>query len=364
MADAVIKPDPEAAVASPRFMEDDDIYEDAGDMAINEDPSFQKLWLGRVPKYVWDAWNGMSEDLDEEIQIGTIRNCRERMPDGTVKDSYSMLLNSNLAQHQTVPKEYNLDITNSNVKNTFVFSEQDLPGFKSKSRQKFALETANMPARLTRGKIEKPANKQPWDPNKKFQPQFRKAIPKRTNLSGRVVHELSCIAVQNEESDRLLAIRTLEAMKPKVGTKFLNEDLDVGQGFIQPGTIKASDAYRSFIKTKSSTASGKPQLTKAARMPENELLDKIFECFREYNYWSMKALRTRLQQPEAYLRETLEKIAFLAKTGRFATQWSLKPENRPDNYEVAAGDAIAPGEDTDLGDDDEDDDEDVKFEDV
>lgn len=99
-------------------------------------------------------------------------------------------------------------------------------------------------------------------------------------------------------------------------------------------------------------------------MPENELLDKIFECFREYNYWSMKALRARLQQPEAYLRETLEKIAFLAKTGRFATQWSLKPENRPDNYEVAAGDAIAPGEDTDLGDDDEDDDEDVKFEDV
>lgn len=102
-------------------------------------------------------------------------------------------------------------------------------------------------------------------------------------------------------------------------------------------------------------------------MPENELLDRIFDCFRRYNYWSMKALRTELQQPEAYLRETLEKIAFLAKTGRFATQWSLKPENKLDNYE-GAGDAIAPGEDTDLGDvdgdDDEDDDEDVKFEDV
>ncbi|KAB8303299.1 hypothetical protein EYC80_004739 [Monilinia laxa] len=363
MADTTIKPDPEGAVASPRFMEDDDIYEDAGDMAINEEPGFQKLWLGRVPKYVWDAWEGLGEDLDEEIQIGTIRNCRERMPDGSIKDSYSMLLNSNLAQHQTVPKEYNLDITNQNVKNTFIFSEQDLPGFKSKSRQKFALETANMPARLTRGKIEKSANKQPWDPNKKFQPQFRKAIPKRTTLAGRVVHELSCIAVQNEESDRLLAIRTLEAMKPKVGTKFLNEDIDMGHGFIQPGTIKASDAFNSFIKTKNQTTGGKPQLTKAARMPQNELLDRIFDCFRRYNYWSMKALRAELQQPEAYLRETLEKIAFLAKTGRFATQWSLKPENKLNNYE-GAGDAIAPGDDTDLGDDDEDDDEDVKFEDV
>ncbi|RAL66237.1 hypothetical protein DID88_005908 [Monilinia fructigena] len=59
MADTIIKPDPEGAVASPRFMEDDDIYEDAGDMAINEEPGFQKLWLGRVPKYVWDAWEGL-----------------------------------------------------------------------------------------------------------------------------------------------------------------------------------------------------------------------------------------------------------------------------------------------------------------
>lgn len=77
----------------------------------------------------------------------------------------------------------------------------------------------------------------------------------------------------------------------------------------------------------------------------------------------MKALRAELQQPEAYLRETLEKVAVLAKSGRFATQWSLKPENRLANYD-GAGDAVAPGEDTDLPDEDEDDDEDIKFEDV
>jgi transcription initiation factor TFIIF subunit beta len=102
---------------------------------------------------------------------------------------------------------------------------------------------------------------------------------------------------------------------------------------------------------------------KTARMPQNELLDRIFDCFRRYNYWSMKALRAELQQPEAYLRETLEKVAVLAKSGRFATQWSLKPENKLTNYE-GAGDAVAPGEDTDLPDEDDDDDEDMKFEDV
>jgi transcription initiation factor TFIIF subunit beta len=78
----------------------------------------------------------------------------------------------------------------------------------------------------------------------------------------------------------------------------------------------------------------------------------------------MKKLREELLQPEAYLRETLEKIAVLAKSGPFATTWSLKPENQLANYQGA--DSIAPtGEDeSDLNMDDDDEDEDVKFEDV
>jgi len=90
-----------------------------------------------------------------------------------------MLLSSNLAEHQTVPKEYVLDVTEETVKNTYVFTEQDLPGFKSKSRQKFNPASANMPARLTRPKNDKPISKQPYDPNKRFQPYFRKAIPSK-----------------------------------------------------------------------------------------------------------------------------------------------------------------------------------------
>jgi len=90
-----------------------------------------------------------------------------------------MLLDSNIAQHQLVPKEYNLDVTTENVTNTFVFTEQDLPGFKSKSAMAFDAATANMPARFNRAKAEKdkPLPKQPYDPNKRFQPYFKKAIP-------------------------------------------------------------------------------------------------------------------------------------------------------------------------------------------
>lgn len=83
----------------------------------------------------------------------------------------------------------------------------------------------------------------------------------------------------------------------------------------------------------------------------------------------MKALRAELQQPEAYLRETLEKVAVLAKSGRFATQWSLKPENKLSEY--VEGETVAPAgeiededEDTNMDDEDDDEDEDMKFEDV
>lgn len=82
----------------------------------------------------------------------------------------------------------------------------------------------------------------------------------------------------------------------------------------------------------------------------------------------MKALRAELQQPEAYLRETLEKVAVLAKSGRFATQWSLKSENKITNYN-GVGDAVAPttegADESDMADEEDgDEDEDVKFEDV
>lgn len=208
--------------------------------------------------------------------------------------------------------------------------------------------------------------------------------PERTTLAGRVAHEVNSVPVENEESQRLLAMKTREAMKPKFFTKFVDEDLsDNRAGFIQPGTVAGMNAFGGFIvsiletllsfipytdspkKTKGPTAGNRPQLSKAARMPQNELLDRIFECFRRYNYWSMKALRAELQQPEAYLRETLEKVAVLAKSGRFATQWSLKPENKLANYEGSV-DAAAPTneEESDTGMDDDEDDEDVKFEDV
>lgn len=106
---------------------------------------------------------------------------------------------------------------------------------------------------------------------------------------------------------------------------------------------------------------------KTARWPENQLLDEIARCFSEHRYWSIKAFRNKIPQPEAFIRECLEKIAVLHRSGPFANHWSLKPEYEgmmaKKNLPQPANDAAAPKPGADIASEDEDDD-DIKMEDV
>jgi transcription initiation factor TFIIF subunit beta len=81
MAEPVIKRDPESQGASPMPFADEDIYEDAGDLEFNRDPSFQSLYLARVPKHVWESWSKLDDDA--EIRIGTIRKTEVTQKDGS-----------------------------------------------------------------------------------------------------------------------------------------------------------------------------------------------------------------------------------------------------------------------------------------
>lgn len=78
MAEPAIKPDPDAA--SP-FVEDE--IDESTDLEFYDttagDGSLNRMYLARLPKYVWDAWASL--DDDEEIEIGKIRQFQ--LPDGT-----------------------------------------------------------------------------------------------------------------------------------------------------------------------------------------------------------------------------------------------------------------------------------------
>ena len=87
----------------------------------------------------------------------------------------AILLNPARAEHQNLPKEYNLDVLESNMKNTFVFTEADLEGYKSKNKARQEAAEAGIPSHLLRAKVEKPA--QNHGAKRGRQESFRKVIP-------------------------------------------------------------------------------------------------------------------------------------------------------------------------------------------
>jgi transcription initiation factor TFIIF subunit beta len=76
--------------------------------------------------------------------------------------------------------------------------------------------------------------------------------------------------------------------------------------------------------SKSGRAAGQ-QHERFARMPQNQLLDALFGLFREKAFWSVKELRLKTEQPEAYLKETLGQIATLHRSGTVRVFSCLMP---------------------------------------
>ena len=112
-------------------------------------------------------------------------------------------------------------------------------------------------------------------------------------------------------------------------------------------------------------------------MPQNELLDVILDCFKRFQYWPLKTLKAELNQPEAYLRETLEKVAHLVKMGPYAMTWQLKQTFNLGSYAGSnphelVPDQVAPdnsyrfdgNSDTGEGNGSEDEDEHMRLEDI
>lgn len=173
-----------------------------------------------------------------------------------------------------------------------------------------------------------------------------------------------------------------DAMKPKVSTSIV-KSFDPS-GVIQAGAHVVNDKFHNLVvstlpahprddaKQSQRTAvpeqkkNKKQKEEKAARLPQSELRDQIFRCYDKYSYWSLKAFKQALNQPEAWLRENLEDLAMLHKSGRFANYWELKPEYKRVNVQVIEGAPPSPeANDSDFdGDDDNIEMEDVKPEGV
>jgi transcription initiation factor TFIIF subunit beta len=367
---------------TPSQLDEEDIYEDAGDLDFSQ--ADQNAWLVRLPNYVWDSWSKIGED--EEIRLGTVR--MEPGADGKQKVNFALSSVNNCADYYQVslllateppanrglPREYTMAVTNAASSNTFIFSEQDLPqkSFKGKGPGR-NVDSKNSKDRLA------PGDRRQWERYSRYQPYIRKPIPKQTALTGAVKHEVSCYPVENAEFMRIMAQRNRDALKPKHQTMFVPmQKIKDAQKMMAPGTLGGSGGMENFIKTASSRATKASQDNKATRMPRNELRDAIFACYRKYNYWSLKSMKAELHQPETWLKENLEQVAVLVRSGQFALTYTLKPEYREGELSSLSND-MAPessygydgagdvkGEQDDELEDylDDDEDEDDKMEDV
>ncbi|KAH6630705.1 transcription initiation factor IIF, beta subunit-domain-containing protein [Chaetomium sp. MPI-SDFR-AT-0129] len=345
MSEPIIKPEPDTGAS---FVDEVDETPDLEFFdKLPDADAYNRMYLTRLPNYVWEAWSKL--DDDDEIEIGTVR----QWTDETGKIRLQMRLRPEVDAHKELPKEYDMDVTNHEVNNTFVFSEQDLPSYAAKNKERANALAQGIPAHLLRKQqkqMEAPAER-----GKKSAPYSRRPIPKKTKVAGRIKHEVVCTPVRNAEADRFLSIRAERAAQPQKKVTMLT-------GFPTGDTTNPIE-WDDFLKTREKPTKAKKMENKATRWPENKLLDAITKCFSEHKYWSIKAFRGKIPQPEAYLRETLEKIALLHRSGTFANHWSLKPEYQDmmATLPKPADDAAVPKADVPSEDEDE---EDIKMEDV
>ncbi|KAI0139757.1 putative transcription initiation factor IIF subunit beta [Pestalotiopsis sp. NC0098] len=357
-----IKPDPDDVKPSPGGFEDDELYEDAGDLEFYDatqphDPQ-GNAFLAHLPTYLYDQWAQLGEE--EELVVGKVRTWTELDKSGQQIQKFAILADPNNPAHQNVPKEYMLEMRDPNLLNTFMFTEQDLPGFKNKSQ---GGPNNNIPAYLRPKPAQpKPDTKQePGGRNRRREPYYRKAIPKKTVLAAKFRREVNAQPVMTPEAKHILSMRASDALKPKATTSIMSGTRNP-VGIIHAGTAMGNAKMSGFVQTVGPKAKTKAKREeKAARMEQSALLDAIFACYTDtkFDYWSMKAFKNRLKQPEAWLRENLEQVAVLHKTGRFANYWELKPEyqKRKPNADTAAAEVA------DF-DDDDDEDDNVEMEDV
>lgn len=329
----------------PELLSDpEDYLEKDESLDMNLTNGNQRVWLVRIPKYLAEQW---SKESMIGKQLGTVKIKRGNNRENTGnRNQIKLMLNKEL-QDDSIPAEYNLSVTNTQVRNSYVFSEENLKRFKAE----------NTEISENRPKEEEDEFKPRFDyqndgynngPHDIAPPPI-KTIPKKTALLGKIVHECQLRSEQPDLTMRSFNSKnTILADKARPKVVFLDEIPGVTHAAAGPSIKGKSTSI--FLKSHNKVKTD----GRAIRMPKKDLLDLLFRLFDEYEYWSIKGLRERTRQPESYLKESLESIANLIKKGPYASRYNLKPEYKKlkDAERAAkAGSQI----DNNINDEDEDD---------
>ncbi|ETN36599.1 uncharacterized protein HMPREF1541_08877 [Cyphellophora europaea CBS 101466] len=365
-ADANIKDEAmDVDMPSPYVDEDEDGFEDAGDLDFSQ--AQQQMWLSHLPRSLWQALSKLEDD--EEIDLGTIR------VEGPENDPQRIILRLNpLPELEDQHKEFDLlpppkeKVKSHRPGQALIFSEKDLPGYKSKSFVWDNDDDEN--AGQGRSKLyddakRKARNKERKE-SKEPQQYRRRAIPKKTAIAGVIAKEFDAVPVKNAEYaevERRKMARLLSRQAPAEATQILSPEQDptrrqnITSILQRQRDNRAAAAKRQAVKD-----------NRTARMDKQDLVVLLLQKFRQHRIWGLRDLKVALQQPEQYLRETLQEIAHMHKQGDFNGKWELNEQYKENDDSLQNPESLeAPkmeDSEMDVSGMEDDDDEDEKFEDV
>ncbi|KAK0936932.1 hypothetical protein LTR29_011517 [Friedmanniomyces endolithicus] len=339
---------------------DVEAFEDDIDTSF-PDPSSQ-AWLVKVPEDLWKAWAEAYKDApdDTPIEVGKMRlyhQTPEEQADGK-KQRVQIRLPQNVPQLQGIGRQYNLTVTTTEYSNVVVFSEKDLPGHKPQPFGRFNRQSNGTNGKPTgissRDRRYGNTTTTATSATTSKYGRSRTAIPKQTSLAPRIHHEATAHPVIDADYEANFARAWAAHTAPKSHTTYL-DSVDRG---MHPGLNANLSTFSSFgISARPGGAAGggrgagkrgghggrvgagSRSKDKNVRIPKADLLDALQGCFRRYRYWPLKALRIELRQPEAWIKEVLEEVAVLVRSGDFAMNYTL----REDMKAIVLGDGEGEG---------------------
>ncbi|EHN02368.1 Tfg2p [Saccharomyces cerevisiae x Saccharomyces kudriavzevii VIN7] len=303
------------------------VYEESLDLDLER--SSRQVWLVRLPMFLAEKWRDRNNLHGQEL--GKIRINK----DGS---KITLVLNEN--DNDSIPHEYDLELTKKVVENEYVFTEQNLKKYQQRKRELEADPEKQRQAYLKNRNVKKnsrrsSSNKNVETTERSFNHRvmtdrdgrdryipYVKTIPKKTAIVGTVCHECQVMPSMNDPNYHKIVEQRRNIVKLNNKERITTLDETVGVTMSHTGMSMRSD-NSNFLKVGREKAKSN---IKSIRMPKKEILDYLFKLFDEYDYWSLKGLKERTRQPEAHLKECLDKVATLVKKGPYAFKYTLRPE--------------------------------------
>ncbi|QLL32215.1 hypothetical protein HG536_0C03840 [Torulaspora globosa] len=303
------------------------VYEESLDLDLSR--SNRKVWLVRLPMFLAEKWRDRNNIHGQEL--GKIRINK----DGS---KIKLVLNEN--DNDTIPHEYDLELTKKVVENEYIFTEQNLKKYQQRVKELASDPEKQRQAYLKKQEREEELKKRQQqlkrrNNRRKFNHRvmtdrdgrdryipYVKTIPKKTSIVGTVCHECQVMPSMDDPNYHKIVEQRRNIVKNYNKERITTLDQTVGVTMSHTGMSMRSDTSN-FLKVGREKAKSS---TKYIRMPKKEILDYLFKLFDEYDYWSLKGLKERTRQPEAHLKDCLDKVATLVKKGPYAFKYTLRPE--------------------------------------